>query len=439
VLNSGVCRGKEGREKVCIISFSPLHRDARVLRQVRYLSPHFDLAVIGFGPVPEDWQERKEVQWMPILFSQPKRSTGQKIRYLFQLCGQGRWGELAQRAMMRNLYLGRLIPDLFERWYWNQPLFAHALELATSTHPRVYLANDWNSLPIAVEAASRNSARVLFDAHEYAPLEYDNLWWRMNTRPLILHLLRKYLPQVDAFTTVGPIIARRYQREFKVDPVVIMNASDPIARHRERTDPELIHLVHHGAAFRIRRLEHMIEVIRYCDSRYHLHFLLVTEDTEYLDYLQRLARERTPGRVHFHQPVLPKQVVERISDYDMGIYLLASNAYNDQMALPNKFFDFIAAGLAVCIGPSPEMAAMVRKLGLGCVAPSFRPRDMAHTLNRLSWKDISAMQRASLAAAREINAQHEMTKFLDIIRVLTRDDQPAQDRHFRIVAEGNLL
>jgi hypothetical protein len=142
--------------------------------------------------------------------------------------------------------------------------------------------------------------------------------------------------------------------------------------------------------------------------------MLINNDVRYLDYLKKLANEIAPGRVVFQQPVAPEEIVQRISEYDVGFYLLEPNSYNNEVALPNKFFDFIVAGLAVCIGPSPSMAAMVSKYRFGCIAPSFNPHDVAKALNQLTLNQLLMMRQASKEAAREINAEKEMSKLVEL-------------------------
>jgi hypothetical protein len=34
-------------------------------------------------------------------------------------------------------------------------------------------ANDWNALPVAASATQGAKARILFDAHEYTPAQFD--------------------------------------------------------------------------------------------------------------------------------------------------------------------------------------------------------------------------------------------------------------------------
>jgi glycosyltransferase involved in cell wall biosynthesis len=88
------------------------------------------------------------------------------------------------------------------------------------------------------------------------------------------------------------------------------------------------------------------------------------------------------------------------------------------VSLPNKFFDYVMAGLAVCIGPSPSMVEMVNKYGFGCVAPSFDPKDFAKLLNGLTLEQLSRMRASSRKAAKELNAEKEMAKLFELYKKL---------------------
>jgi len=374
---------------VCIISFSPIYRDARVLRQIEYLLPHYDLTVIGYGPPSKEWPD---VLWMPVsvetsLFT---RVTG------FLL-----------------MVLGRLVPKLYERWYWSKAHHRAALENALSARADLYHANDWNALPVAAEAARRFGSKLVLDAHEYAPLEFaERRWWRWFYRPLVVHFLRKYRGQLDGSMTVAPAIAERYAAEFGFSPITVLNTPKLEEVKPHKVDPDNIRLVYHGGASPDRRLERMIEALALAERRFALHFIMVDESSTYVQSLKELAGRLEPERIHFHPPVPPSQVVERIAEYDIGFYLLEPSNYNNSVALPNKFFDFIAAGLAVCVGPSPGMARMVKEYGFGRATPSFDPAAAARTLNSLSVGEIEQMRECSRQAARLFNADSEMSKML---------------------------
>lgn len=382
-----------------MIKFSPIYRDARVLRQIRHLSPHYRLTVIGYGHPHLDWQNHLSVKWVSV--TEEGRPFTKPLRLLL-------------------LLLGKLQPTLYQRWYWQKSQHLLALNEAMASGSHAFLANDWEALPVAAEAAKKTGAPLVFDAHEYAPLEFEDTWyWRFFHAPAITYFLQRYAPLIDASTTVAPAIAARYQQEFKLEPIVVLNAPDLVPIPDHTLDFDRIRLIHHGVANRNRHLESMIQTIALCDRRFSLHFMLVENDPAYVNSLERLADQLAPNRVTFHPPVAPEDIVRRIAEYDMGFFLLDfQKNYNHQVALPNKFFEFMAAGLAVCIGPSPLMAEITQSYGLGCVAPTFEPKDVAAMLNSFNAEQLLVMRRAARQAAKQFNATHEMGKLLSLYNQL---------------------
>lgn len=385
------------RPRVSALSFTQLQRDARVLRQIDALSTRYDVTAIGYGRLSEALAERATMQPLP-----PRpRSTGRKLHTLATLFAGKALGAAAYRA-----------------WYWGKPEHEAALRLLLASEPEVIHANDWDALPVAVRAAEQMgqqaSARVVLDLHEYAPLQFENRWhWRTFGLPMVDSFLREGLPRVDAATTVCQMIAERYGDEYGVRPVVILNAPfmDASADFRA-TDPACIELIYHGAANADRQLHGMIEALALAEPRFRLNFMLVDPGGSSTRSLQRIANECAPDRVRFHPPVAPHEIARRIAEFDVGIFILPFTSFSYQAALPNKFFDFINAGLAVCIGPSPEMARLLRQYGNGFIAPSFEPRDVAALLNSLSAAQIDTAKRRSLVARQELNAEREQEKLL---------------------------
>jgi glycosyltransferase involved in cell wall biosynthesis len=386
--------------EIVILSFTPIHRDGRVLRQVEYLSKHFRVTVVGYGHLPASLESR-----VRMLSIEPPTTLARRARKLLLLP------------------LGRLLPEkVYPVWYWREGEYLTALNLLSQIRADIIHANDWESLPVAARAARGTAMQVVLDLHEYAPLMRENRWyWRVFYQPSIEYFLRKYIPCVSASVTVNQTIAERYAEEYGLRPIVVMNApKHASARQVRRTDPEHISLVHHGHATRDRKLELMIEALAYADTRYTLHFFLIERSRGYVSELQALAQRLTPGRVFFHQPPLPMEIVGRITMFDMGIFLLPFSEFNSFAALPNKFFEFIAAGLAVCVGPSPEMASLTREFGLGIVVESFDPENVARVLNSLSASDIDRMKLRAIGASELLNADTEMAKLVDLYRQLLK-------------------
>ncbi len=373
------------KKRVCILSFSPIRQDARVLRQIEYLFPFYDLTVIGYGSEQAPWPN---ITWHPV----PGSTRFEKI------------------IMIVLLFLGRLHPAFYVVWYWQKKRSKQALAYAQQSNAYAFHANEWATLPIAVEAARDKGAKVIFDAHEYSPSEQEDVWWwRFLISPMVTYLLHTYTPAVDVATTVCVPIAERYKREFGFEPIPVFNAPQYKPRPARDIDPYHIRLIHHGSAIRDRHLEWMIQTLARLDQRFSLHFMLVGNAT-YIQELRNMAERLTPGRVEFIDPVIPQEVIGKIEEYDIGFYLLAPSNYNNSVALPNKFFDFIIAGLAICVGPSPTMADLVRQYQLGCVSPNFEPEQVAAMLNGLSADQIRAMRQAARETAKIFNADTEMAK-----------------------------
>jgi hypothetical protein len=377
-------------QSICILSFSTISKDARVLRQVKYLAEIYPLTVIGYGNSHPSW-ERMRITWSPVV---KESSLTRKGFSLLWLAG------------------AKISVGAYERWYWSFAHHRQALDRAVAAKCKVYHANDVEALPVAAEAARQNHAYLILDAHEYAPLEFENRWYWRLYQPATVYLLRKYASQIAVFTTVCSPLAERYHKEFNLDAQVIMSAPERVdlpVVNREATD---IQLIHHGGTIPDRKLEIMIEAMRYCDERFRLNFMLTQHDSPYGRYLKRLAGNIAADRIFFHEPVPPSEIVKRISQYDLGLCIIAPTNYNYRMSLPNKFFDFIAAGLGLCIGPSPAMAEIVNAYGVGCVSPSFSPRDIAATLNGLTAEKIQMMKDAARKSAMTFNADVEMGKLI---------------------------
>ncbi len=413
----------KNRSSICIISFSPISRDARVLRQIQYLSPHYPLAVIGYGPPHPAYEGNPDIRWIELGKkrppSPPRLATALKNRDFRNLKIALRIRNKARSFLYRaSPFAGFVIPwayDLSYRMKRGAP-HAEALARALECGCAAYHANDWKALPVAAEAARRSNARLVLDLHEYSPEQYEDRSFRMFDARMISHLIRKYAPQVAASMTVAPLIAQRYRERFHLDPMVVLNTPETTGLSSGRIDPDHIRLVHHGVASERRSPGSMIEAIARCDRRYSLHFMLL--ENEYVKELRRQAETLAPGRVTFHRPLPPEDIVGYLVQFDIGFYILPPQNYNQLVALPNKFFDFINAGLAVCIGPSPSMAEIVNAHSLGIVSPTFTPGDMADLINRTTPEEWQRMKDRSRTAAQTLNAQNEMAKVVKIYQDL---------------------
>jgi hypothetical protein len=370
---------------VLVISFSNLATDPRVNRQLRWLVGNYRVTAAGLVD-----PEIPRVEFVPLARS-------------------------AKGLIGKGVSAVRLLARQYDKFYWGDPKILNYLGILAPLRPDLVIANDLETLPLALKLA--NGAKVMFDAHEYAPGQFDDkLLFRIFRKDYRSQLCREYIPQAHAMVTVSQGICDAYTRDTGVRPGLITNAPDFIGLSPQRVNGDKIRLVHHGAAIDSRRVENMILMMDHVDSRFELSLILTQASKPYFERLQKMVAVR--DNVVIRPPVPMRTLAEHLNQFDIGVYLLEPLNFNSRHALPNKLFEFVQARLAVAVGPSPEMASVVEKHDLGIVSTDFSPRSLANELNRLSVREIEEYKERSHTAARELSAETNAEKFLPLVEQL---------------------
>jgi hypothetical protein len=373
---------------ILVVAFTDLKRDPRVNRQIEALRPHYNVVAAGACAPGQPG-----VRFLPCA----PASRTLRVR--------------ANEAL-------ELLSRRYDAYYWSQSHVAALEKHASGIHFDLVIANDIDALPVALKIA--RGAKVIFDAHEYAPREFeDKLTWRLVRQRYIEHLCRSYLSKVSAMTTVADSLACEYERQFGVHAEVVHSAPRYQPLTPSSVSPQHVRMVHHGGAIPQRRIELMVELMGELDERFTLDLVLVPTVPRYLEALRRMAsRDR---RIRILPPVEMSQLVAFGNSYDVGLFLLPPSNFNYQHALPNKFFEFIQSRLAVAIGPSPEMAKLVKRYGCGIVATDFKPASLARALNRLNADDLTTLKKCSHVAASELCFEQASLRFLGLVSSMLAD------------------
>jgi hypothetical protein len=305
----------------------------------------------------------------------------------------------------------------FEREIWDESLLGARAALHGRQFDHIF-CEDLTLLPLALalrdEPQNASRARVIMDAREFYPLQFEHQWvWRTFLGPLNDYLCRIYLPRADHVFTVSPGLLDAYAAKYDVACQLLPSCA-PLHDLAPTRTGQRIRLIHHGGAMPGRKLEVMLETARLLDERFSLDLMLVPSDAAYLRKLKALAAAIPQARIT--PPVPMPEIVPFISQYDMGIFLVPPTTFNLRHCLPNKFFEFLQARLGIAIGPSPDMARMVQQYRLGIVADDFTPAAMATRLNALTPADIDAFKAAAHVAARELCWEHNETHIATLLR-----------------------
>jgi hypothetical protein len=230
------------------------------------------------------------------------------------------------------------------------------------------------------------------------------LSWRLLVAPFMRYICAEYLPRTQAVTTVNGSIARLYDEQFGTRSQIVRNAI-PLQDLRP-TDVKAgrIRLVHSGGAIRGRSLETLIAATLLLDERFTLDFYLVKarDGGKYLSELKRLARDS--HRIVFHDAVPPRQLPAVLNEYDIGVYSIPPRTTNQKFMLPNKFFDFVQARLALVFGPSVETSALITQFGLGRITDDFSAGSLVRVLQELTDEAVQKFKANSHAAATALSS-----------------------------------
>lgn len=359
--------------RILSISFSPLHADARVLRQLEVLRTHGDLTTVGYGDAPDGVS--RHIRVPDNAPSLPQTPLG-VLKLALRLHASVELESPGEKAVLR--------------------------ETVASGPYDLVVANDARALPLAFAAAG--SAPVWADMHEWAPEEQStSLSWRVLVGPYMEHLCRRYLPHAAIATSVSPGLTRLYAERYGVETELVRNAADLQQLTPTEVDDNRIRLVHSGTADRERNLPELIEAVQKLGERFSLDLYLLEVPGGHLAELHKLAANAE--RVTIHDPVPPDTLPRVLNQYDLGVFLYPIKTLSHRYHLPNKFFDFVQARLGLIFSPAPEIEALMSQHGMGTITSGTTANALVETLRGITAADVSRFKQAADRAAAELSGE----------------------------------
>ena len=263
--------------------------------------------------------------------------------------------------------------------------------------------NDFDTLPAAAVIARRNRARLVYDAHElYVEQEADAP--RIH-RAVAGAIERALARRADAVVTVNGPIALELARRFRLRtaPIVVHNFPALTEAAPAGTPTPPLRVVYQGALGHGRHLDDLLDAAAATgdDVRVTLRVVGVPADE---------LRRRANGRVEVLDPVPPDGLVEALAPFDVGIVVTRPLTRNDELATPNKLFEYLMAGLAVAVPRLPGVGPLVEEAEVGVTYTPGDPQDLARVLVELA-RDSARVQtlraNARAAALERYNAEAE--------------------------------
>ena len=223
-------------------------------------------------------------------------------------------------------------------------------------------ANDTDTLLGCWLAVRRRGLKLVMDAHELFP-EVPEIQDKPIVKWVWRTIERLLMPKCDALLTVCQSIADYYKREYGVEMTVVRNLSDVRCQTSdvrcEKGEPILLYA---GRVNLGRGVDWAIDAMEWLEGCR----LVVAGDGDLLEEMKAYASAKPwAGRVEFTGRLMPEEMAELTRRSSVGLVMLEDKGLSYHYALPNRIGSFVEAGVPMVVSDLPEMAAVVRKYGVG--------------------------------------------------------------------------
>jgi hypothetical protein len=360
-----------------------------VLRQIVALQGIAELSVVGLSPLPD------KVHGINLV-------TGASLSFAVRIFRKGLIGTL---LLLRRY---KAAQSIYYSAFDTDELWNHTV------NPDVLVVNDINAMPIVeryLKEIDCPQTPIYLDLHEYGPEEGGRLIDRFFMNPFKRFLCERYLGRAQVVSSVSQGLVRAYKKLIGQEVHLVPNVPPYTELTAQPLKTGKIRLVHHGGFGPGRDLQGLIKAVQILGEKYELHFYLIGKER----LINKLRREAEGVPVFFHEPVSTDLIARAINQYDIGVYLLRGENFNNKYAMPNKLFEFIQARLAIVTSPNHEMKQFILKNEVGRVTAECNGTSLAQTIREMKPDTILNYKRNSNLAARENCSE----KYHDLIRTLT--------------------
>jgi glycosyltransferase involved in cell wall biosynthesis len=383
--------------KICIVSRNPPAANPRAIKEAEALAnAGYDVTIVHASP--GGWSETMSAGAVPDSVRAIGAPFGPKAPLTVRL------RQLARRISARGLarVFGASEPLAFRGV---GDVASDLSRQALKTKSALYIGHYVEGLAAASRAARVHGSLYAFDAEDFHPGDLPDEPASAFDNALLDAIERTHLPGCAYVTAAAPGIADAYAKQYSIPrPTVVLNtfskslapsaARLPSGSKASQPSPSIYWFSQTIGA--TRGLENAIRAIAQSRSRPHL-YLRGEAAPGYQRNLEGLASELgVADHLHFLPPGPPDEMVALAAPYDVGLVGEIGHTFNRRIALTNKQFTYLLAGLPVLMSDVPGHSAFA-DLAQGA-AFLYRTEDPSSLADAM---DALLLDEAVLAAARE--------------------------------------
>ncbi len=287
----------------------------------------------------------------------------------------------------RNTDNGLAVKLIRHSFFYREFDFFKDMVLKTGRNYDWIYCNDLPTLRPGILLKEKLGARLIYDSHEiyletlnqffpqnaggFKSIAFNSMLW-------VMHFLGKRfeesnIDRADHMLTVNASLAAYFLRKYHLSksPSIVYNCPDLdfVNGQKRNLKEELgisnddVLLLYQGMLNEGRGLKRIIETMSILPGNFHL---LIVGDGPLKKILKQFRKKRSlEKRVHFHPKVPFEELAAITQSADIGINLLEAINLSKSMALANKLFEYIHAGVPVLSSNTEEHRNIYAQFKIG--------------------------------------------------------------------------
>ena len=311
-------------------------------------------------------------------------------------------GRKSNNEFLLNTFPYKVIrlPNLFRRGpfmylLFNFQLFWYLLFKKSN----ILWANDLDTLLPNYIISKLKSSKLIYDSHEY----FTHSVYKKSSRKAWEFLERILFPRLKNVITVNNSIQQAYQKKYKIPVTVIRNVPYKILENELNknvlmpSDKKI--LIMQGIGLNENRgAEEAVLTMQFLPEEFNLYFI---GSGTILDKLKQMVKDlHLSTKVTFIDVLPYNEMMKYTTRSFLGLIFEKIYVTDEHMfALPNKFFDYMKAGIPVLSSKAIEIKAIIEKYQTGDFIENFEPEEIAKKIINISknqelynfWKHNTAL------------------------------------------------
>jgi glycosyltransferase involved in cell wall biosynthesis len=277
-------------------------------------------------------------------------------------------------------------------------------------------AIDLDTILPCLQVSKIKKIKRVYDAHELFT-ELKEVITRPNIHKTWLKIEKRSVPQFPLGYTVSESVAEEFHRRYKVNYITIRNIP-PYEQLPEKQAGEKF-ILYQGAVNEARGLEFLVPAMQFVNAK-----LVICGDGNFMPQLKSLIAEyKLENKIELKGMMTPGMLKEFSRSAYIGVAVPEKQGLNQLYALPNKFFDYIHAGLPQVTVNYPEYQRINKEYEVALLLDNISPQRIADGINNLLADDVlyNRLKENCIQARKQLNWEREEKKLLGFYQSLFKN------------------